>query len=85
MILDEQYEVCLYTHLQIIILGVEGCILRYSIDDIFMKYVMIRFLEINVVAEECLDIDENFWAESRWIRVRWVSILSDEIDWGRVR
>ncbi len=77
MILDEQHEVCLYTNSQIIILDAENCILRDSISHIFVEYVMICFFEINVVAEKCLDIDRNFWVESRWIEIKWV--LNDEI------
>jgi hypothetical protein len=65
MILDEKYEFCLYTDSQIIVLDVEDCILRYSIDDISVEYVMIRFFEINVVAEECLDIEKDFELETR--------------------
>ncbi len=60
MILDEKHEICLNANSQIIILDAEDCILRYSIDDIFVEYVMICFVEINVVAEKCLDINENF-------------------------
>jgi hypothetical protein len=65
MILDEKYEICLYTNSQIIVLDVENCILRYSIDDISVEYVMIRFFEINVVAEECFDIEKNFELEAK--------------------
>jgi hypothetical protein len=55
----------LYTNSQIIILDVEGCIVRYSISDISVEYVMIRFFEIDVVAEECLDIERDFELEAR--------------------
>ncbi len=36
---------------------------------------MICFIEINFVAEECLYIDENFWVESKWIRISWILTL----------
>jgi hypothetical protein len=60
MILREKHEICLNANSQIIILDAEDCILRDSISDISVEYVMIRFVEINVVAEECLHINENF-------------------------
>jgi hypothetical protein len=60
MILDEQHKICLNANSQIVILDAEDCILRDSISDISVKYVMIRFVEINVIAEKCLDIEKDF-------------------------
>jgi hypothetical protein len=65
MILDEKHEICLNANSQIIILDVEKCVLRDSITDISVQYVMIRFVEINVIAEKCLDIERDFEVESR--------------------
>jgi hypothetical protein len=44
--------------------------------------VMIRFVEVNVIAEKCLDIEKDFELRSRWIRIR---VLICEIDEEEVR